>query len=86
MTVVEGLQIGTRRAAAGSPPDAPRARQFDGIGTGLGADGPELLALNAGEQYRFTFAMESCVGCHSCEVACAEQNGLPADTAWRRVG
>ena len=30
--------------------------------------------------------MESCVGCHSCEVACAEQNGLPAGTVWRRVG
>jgi formate dehydrogenase iron-sulfur subunit len=47
---------------------------------------PELLPLDAGEQYRFTFAMDSCVGCHSCEVACAEQNGLPAGTAWRRVG
>ena len=30
--------------------------------------------------------MNACIGCHSCEVACAEQNGLPADTAWRRVG
>jgi DMSO reductase iron-sulfur subunit len=47
---------------------------------------PELLPLNAGEQYRFTFAMDACVGCHSCEVACAEQNGLPPGTAWRRVG
>lgn len=84
MTVVEGLQIGERRS--GVSPDAPRARQFDGVGAGIGEDGPELLPLNAGEQYRFTFAMDSCVGCHSCEVACAEQNGLPADTAWRRVG
>ena len=49
-------------------------------------DGPELLPLNAGEQYRFTFAMDACIGCHSCEVACAEQNGLPPGTAWRRVG
>jgi Fe-S-cluster-containing dehydrogenase component/DMSO reductase anchor subunit len=47
---------------------------------------PELLPLDAGEQYRFGFSMEACVGCHSCEVACAEQNGLPAGTAWRRVG
>jgi formate dehydrogenase iron-sulfur subunit len=47
---------------------------------------PELLPLDAGEQYRFSFAMDSCVGCHSCEVACAEQNGLPAITSWRRVG
>jgi DMSO reductase iron-sulfur subunit len=46
----------------------------------------ELLPLDAGEQYRFAFAMDACVGCHSCEAACAEQNGLPFDTAWRRVG
>ena len=84
VTVVEGLQIGSRRPAVAE--GVPRAKQFDGIGAGLGDDGPELLPLDAGEQYRFTFAMESCVGCHSCEVACAEQNGLPAGTAWRRVG
>ncbi|MGH9010999.1 MAG: DmsC/YnfH family molybdoenzyme membrane anchor subunit, partial [Acidimicrobiia bacterium] len=47
---------------------------------------PALLPLEAGEQYRFAFAMEACVGCHSCEAACAEQNGLPPGTAWRRVG
>jgi formate dehydrogenase iron-sulfur subunit len=55
-----------------------------GVGTRI--DGPELLPLAAGEQYRFTFAMDACIGCHSCEVACAEQNGLPAEVAWRRVG
>ncbi|HET7488475.1 MAG TPA: DmsC/YnfH family molybdoenzyme membrane anchor subunit [Acidimicrobiales bacterium] len=48
--------------------------------------GPELLPLDAGEQYRFSFAMDACVGCHSCEVACAEQNATPVDKAWRRVG
>lgn len=48
--------------------------------------GPSLLPLDAGEQYRFTFAMDSCIGCHSCEVACAEQNDLPVGVAWRRVG
>ena len=53
---------------------------------GITAEGPALLPLEAGEQYRFAFAMESCVGCHSCEAACAEQNGLPPGTAWRRVG
>ncbi len=47
---------------------------------------PALLPLEDGEQYRFTFDMNSCVGCHSCEVACAEQNGTPVDEAWRRVG
>jgi DMSO reductase iron-sulfur subunit len=45
-----------------------------------------LLPLDAGQQYRFGFSMAACVGCHSCEVACAEQNGLPAGTTWRRVG
>ena len=53
---------------------------------GITADGPELLALDAGEQYRFGFDMNACIGCHSCEVACAEQNGLPDGTTWRRVG
>ena len=53
---------------------------------GIDERGPELLALDAGEQYRFAFAMDSCIGCHSCEVACAEQNGLPPGTTWRRVG
>ncbi|MDQ4096621.1 MAG: dimethyl sulfoxide reductase anchor subunit [Actinomycetota bacterium] len=47
---------------------------------------PELLPLDAGEQYRFGFAMDACIGCHSCEVACAEQNDIPVEIAWRRVG
>ena len=54
--------------------------------TGIGERGPDLLPLDAGEQYRFGFDMNACIGCHSCEVACAEQNGLPAGTTWRRVG
>jgi formate dehydrogenase iron-sulfur subunit len=53
---------------------------------GITEAGPELLALDAGEHYRFAFAMDACIGCHSCEVACAEQNGLPPGTSWRRVG
>ena len=55
-------------------------------GPGITPDGPALLPLEAGEQYRFAFDMGACVGCHSCEAACAEQNGLPSGTAWRRVG
>lgn len=47
---------------------------------------PALLPLEDGEQYRFTFDMNACVGCHSCEVACAEHNGTSVDEAWRRVG
>ncbi|HEV3363311.1 MAG TPA: 4Fe-4S dicluster domain-containing protein, partial [Acidimicrobiia bacterium] len=56
------------------------------VDPGITPEGPALLPLEAGEQYRFAFAMEACVGCHSCEAACAEQNGLPPGTAWRRVG
>jgi formate dehydrogenase iron-sulfur subunit len=42
--------------------------------------------LEAGEQYRFHFDMTKCIGCRSCEVACNEQNGNPAEINWRRVG
>ena len=49
-------------------------------------DAPALLPLDAGEQYRFSFDMTVCIGCHSCEVACAEQNGSPVEALWRRVG
>ena len=72
--------------------DGLAAPQLDAVGrlrrdlTGIGLDGPGLLPLNAGEQYRFSFAMDACVACHSCEVACAETNLTPVDKAWRRVG
>ena len=42
--------------------------------------------LRPGEQYRFHFDMTKCIGCRSCEVACNEQNGNPADIHWRRIG
>ena len=42
--------------------------------------------LEQGEQYRFHFDVTKCIGCRSCEVACNEQNGNPADIRWRRVG
>jgi formate dehydrogenase iron-sulfur subunit len=48
--------------------------------------GPSLLPLQAGEHYRFVFDATVCIGCHSCEVACAEQNDLPVEVSWRRVG
>ena len=63
-------------ALLGSPPADP----------GRHVREPELLPLDAGEQYRFGFAMDACIGCHSCEVACAEQNDIPIELAWRRVG
>ncbi len=43
-------------------------------------------ALEEGEQYRFHFNMIKCIGCRSCEIACNEQNGNPADIHWRRFG
>src|SRR5665213_1125292 len=42
--------------------------------------------LEEGEQYRFHFDMTKCIGCRSCEIACNEQNGNPADINWRRIG
>ena len=45
-----------------------------------------LPNLEAGEQYRFHFDMNRCIGCRCCEVACNEQNNNPADVKWRRVG
>lgn len=42
--------------------------------------------LEAGEQYRFHFDMQKCIGCKCCVVACNEQNGNPAAINWRRVG
>jgi len=45
-----------------------------------------MRSLQPGEQYRFHFDMTKCIGCRSCEVACNEQNGNPADLRWRRIG
>lgn len=42
--------------------------------------------LAEGEQYRFHFDMQKCIGCKCCVVACNEQNGNPAAINWRRVG
>ena len=50
---------------------------------------PKLIpdrALTDGEQYRFHFNVNKCIGCRSCEIACNEQNGNPADILWRRIG
>ncbi len=47
---------------------------------------PGFRTDNRDTQTRFHFHMDLCVGCHACEVACAEQNALPAHTQWRRVG
>ncbi len=76
----------------------PITRFTDGSTCGAGglvnlrampAASPSLIPDRApapGEQYRFHFDMTKCIGCRCCEVACAEQNGTPADQKWRRVG
>jgi DMSO reductase iron-sulfur subunit len=61
----------------------------DGIEPAFETTKPSLIPtrpLEQGEQYRFHFDMTKCIGCRSCEVACNEQNGNPADIRWRRVG
>ena len=45
-----------------------------------------LRTPGPGEQYRFHFDMDKCIGCKCCVVACNEQNGNPASINWRRVG
>ncbi len=47
---------------------------------------PGFRTENRTMQTRFHFHMDKCMGCHACEVACAEQNGLPVEVQWRRVG
>jgi len=37
-------------------------------------------------QRAFHFTASNCIGCHSCEAACSEKNGLPPHIAWRKVG
>ncbi|HLM28489.1 MAG TPA: DmsC/YnfH family molybdoenzyme membrane anchor subunit [Acidimicrobiales bacterium] len=76
----------TARRAPSTGGPRPGPEPVIDLGAGFGARGPDLLPLDAGEHYRFGFDMGACIGCHSCEVACAEQNGLPDGTAWRRVG
>lgn len=52
-------------------------------------DTPDIVGFrtdNREMQTRFHFHADRCMGCHACEVACAEQNGLPPETQWRRVG
>ena len=67
----------------------PIARYTDGAVCGAGAVPSGLIPdrmPGPGEQYRFHFDMTKCIGCRCCEVACAEQNGTPADLRWRRTG
>jgi len=42
--------------------------------------------FTATKQLGFIFRADNCIGCHSCDAACSEKNGLPAHIAWRTVG
>ena len=75
------------RAQAGM--NDPMVRLTGGVFTAFEPAGVALIPdrpLEEGEQYRFHFDMTKCIGCRSCEIACAEQNGNPADIHWRRIG
>lgn len=45
-----------------------------------------LTLPNAGQQFAFEVALDSCTGCKACVVACHSLNGLDDDESWRRVG
>lgn len=36
-------------------------------------------------QYSLLFDAERCIGCHACEVACKQENNVPAGPKWIRV-
>jgi len=44
------------------------------------------LTMMPERQGAFHFTASNCIGCHSCEAACSEKNGLPPHVAWRKVG
>jgi len=56
----------------------------------------ETLAINGdtgvsdnpdrNKQHGFHFTADNCIGCHACEAACSEKNGLPAHLSFRSVG
>ncbi|HEV2471315.1 MAG TPA: 4Fe-4S dicluster domain-containing protein, partial [Chthonomonadales bacterium] len=75
-------------------PESGRDSIFDLVASARVLEWPQIpapglipkRALEEGEQYRFHFNMTRCIGCRSCEIACNEQNGNPAEIHWRRFG
>jgi Fe-S-cluster-containing dehydrogenase component/DMSO reductase anchor subunit len=45
-----------------------------------------LADLGPATHYRFAFDAGRCIACHSCEVACDQQNAHQGPLAWRLVG
>ena len=63
-------------------PDDPLAREPLRInGRESRSDNPDRY-----RQHGFYFNADNCIGCHACETACAEKNGLPPYLAYRSVG
>jgi len=75
-------------AREGAPPDARAGNGIDRRGflvslglaaaTVVAGSGSAAAAENAPEPYGILIDTTRCAGCRSCEVACAEANGLPA--------
>ena len=91
MPLHERAHSGTDAALVRLTPESPNLFTFEDLGkpfkpahivTSLIPARP----LEEGENYRFHFDMTKCIGCRSCEIACNEQNGNPADIRWRRIG
>jgi len=81
------IAVGTRRAEWDNPfVILGPAKSAKPAGQPAGRSLIPAIPLQDGEQYRFHFDMSKCIGCKCCEVACAEQNNLPPDISWRRVG
>jgi len=57
-------------------------------GKSLQINGDESIGTNANryKQHGFHFSADHCIGCHACEAACSEKNGLPAHISYRSVG
>lgn len=37
------------------------------------------------KRFGFAIDMRRCIGCHTCSVACKEENGIPDNVWWKRV-
>ncbi len=84
------MQVASTSREQAASPFTVIGQENGGSRAARGLEGPHGLIpdipLEDGQQYRFHFDMTKCIGCKCCEVACAQQNGNPADVSWRRVG
>ena len=88
---IEAARAGTDQSDTFLSPSGPQALALDspslfGSVAQPTSFTPGVSELPDGYQWRFAFNLSTCIGCHACEVACGEQNALPDELAWRRVG